>query len=62
LGDAELQHAHGFEGFADAGAVSAGGLVLFRCEEADPAGEKGATFALFGSGASGFQSVGDGGG
>jgi len=57
LGEIELERAHGFEGFADAGAVLVEGLLLVGGEKADLAGEAvtisvetGAMLGFFGSG------------
>jgi hypothetical protein len=60
-----LQRAHGFEGFADGGAVLVEGLALVGGEKADLAGEAvtmgveaGAVLAFFGFGADGVLGVG----
>jgi len=64
LGEFDLQRAHGFEGFADAGAVFLEGLVLIGGKEIDLASEAvtigvetGAILAFFGSGTRAFLSV-----
>jgi hypothetical protein len=66
LGESGLQGAHGFEGFADAGAVVVEGLLLADGEKTDLASEPvtigveaGAMLAWFGFGTGGFLSVGD---
>jgi hypothetical protein len=60
-----FQSAHGFERFADAGAVLVEGFVLVGGEKTDLAGEAvtigeaGAMLACFGLGTGGFLSVSD---
>jgi hypothetical protein len=66
LGEIDLQRAHRFEGFADAGAVLVERFVLVGGEKADLAGEAvtisvetGAMLAFFGFGTGRFLSVSD---
>ena len=66
LGELELQRAHGFEGFTDAGAVFVESFMLVGSEKLDLAGEAvtigveaGAVLTVLASGACRFLSVSD---